>query len=260
MRPTLFSRTLHRVVCWICGNPVTQFLSYGMPPRPGRCPHCGAKPRNRATYWYLREVVRPKLGPGAEVLEVGSSRVAVRYLCAEACVGNARCTFIDLRALGFHSDIQSPHRFMRMDVTGTEFSDESFDVILCNHVLPYVQDDRKALAEVFRCLKSDGLAMLDSSHDGERTQTVAEYRRDHPQLGDDYFAENGDQWVYGEDYFARLENAGFDVRVDRLFENCTEEFKQRHGLKSHHELIVAFKSRQGALRFPPPGEYVNRGR
>lgn len=254
MRPEAFSRTLHHVICWICGNPVAEFLPYGIPPRPGRCPHCGAKPRNRAVHWYLREVVSPGLTDGAEVLEVGSSRVAARCLCTGASVAGARCTIIDCRALDFHSRIGPPHCFMRMDVTSMEFADGSFDVILCNHVLPYVRDDRKALAEIFRCLKADGLAMLDSSHEGAKTQTVAEYRRHHPQLGDDYFAENGDQWVYGDDYFARIEDAGFEVRVDRLFETRTDAFKRRHGLKARHELLVAFKSSQGVERFPPPRE------
>ena len=60
------------VICWVCGNPVAEFLPYGIPPRPGRCPHCGAKPRNRAVLWYLREIIRPALGPGAELTYSGS--------------------------------------------------------------------------------------------------------------------------------------------------------------------------------------------
>jgi SAM-dependent methyltransferase len=240
------------VICWVCGNPVVEFLLYGIPQRPGRCPHCGAKPRNRAVHWYLREVVRPRLDADAEVLEIGSSRVAVQRLSSERVIGSARYTVIDLRTLGFHDCIRPPHRFIRMDVTDTDFANESFDVILCNHTLPYVRDDRGALSEIFRCLKRDGLAMLDSSHDGDRTCSVAEYRREHPELDDDYFAENGDQWVYGQDYFARLEDAGFRVRVDVLFDNWNSELKIQNGLKNHHELIVAFKSPQGARRFPPP--------
>lgn len=253
MRPAAISRTLQRVICWICGNPVGEFLAYGIPPRPGRCPHCGAKPRNRALHWYLREMVRPALGQGAELLEVGGSRVGVQSLCSGGAVGNARCTLIDRRKLGFHSRIAPPHRFICMDVSSAAFPDNSFDIILCNNTLPYVREDRRALREIFRCLKPDGLAMLDSSHDGERTRTVDEYRHEHPELGDDYFAENGDQWVYGKDYLGRLEGAGFEVRVDVLFGNCTTEFKTQHGLKDHHELTVAFKSPRGAARFPPPG-------
>ena len=247
------SRTLRRVICWICGNPVDEFPSYGIPPRPGRCPHCGAKPRNRAVHWYLREVVRPVLGEGAELLEVGSSRVSVQHMYSHSVVGSTRCTVIDRRKLRFHDLITPPHRFIPMDITNAAFPDNSFDVILCNNTLPYVREDRQALREIFRCLKPDGIAMLDSSHDGKRTLTASEYRREHPELDDDYFAENGDQWVYGADYLARLAEAGFEVRVDVLFGDCTADFKVRHGLKPHHELVVAFKSSRGAARFAAPG-------
>ncbi len=247
-----FSRTLHRVICWVCGNPVAEFLAFGIPPRPGRCPHCGAKPRNRAVHWYLRQVIRPRLNAISEVLEVGGSRVAVQRFSADAVIGGSRYTVIDRRTLEFHADIEAPHRFIPMDVTNADFADNSFDVILCNHTLPYIRDDGGALSEIFRILKIDGLAMLDSSHDEDRTRPVDEYRREHPELGDEYFAENGDQWVYGKDYVARIEAAGFTTRIDVLFDDCDRAFKREHGLKDHHELIVAFKSHGGEARFSLP--------
>ena len=90
VRQTGFSRTLHRVICWVCGNPVAEFLAFGIPPRPGRCPHCGAKPRNRAVHWYLRQMIRPRLNAISEVLEVGGSRVAVQRFSADAVIGGSR--------------------------------------------------------------------------------------------------------------------------------------------------------------------------
>ena len=118
---------------------------------------------------------------------MGGSRVAVQHLSAEGVIGNARYTLIDLSSLNFHACLEPPNRFICMDVTNTEFADNSFDVILCNHTLPYVRDDARALAEIFQCLKSE----------------------------------------------------------------CTTEFRQRHGLKSHHELTVSFKS-PGSARFSLP--------
>jgi len=253
MRRALFSRTLLRVNCWVCGNPVSAFLLYGDPPRRGRCPQCGAKPRNRAVHWYIRETLRPRLDATCELLEVGSSRVDARSLTSEAVTGPCRCTIVDLRALDFHAAIEAPHRFMPMDVTKLAFADASFDVILCNNTLPYIRDDHRALGEIFRCLKSDGLAMLDSHYVGETTRSVAEYRLDHPQLADGFFAENGDQWVYGRDYLARIEAAGFKTRTDVLFTDRSSTFKRRHGLKEQHALTVAFKSAKGKSRFAPTG-------
>jgi SAM-dependent methyltransferase len=202
--------------------------------------------------WPLSPLRRKAMAAGSQLLDVGSSRVFVQRFITPSVIGSARCTVIDRRALNFHARIEPPHRFIPMDVVNADFADDTFDVILCNHTLAYVRDDHRALTEIFRCLKPDGLAMLDSGHDQEKTQSVDEYRHDHPELGDDYFAENGDQWVYGQDYFERLQAAGFRPRTDVLFDDYDAAFKREHGLKDHHELIVAFKSPTGDARFPPP--------
>ena len=41
-----------------------------------------------------------------------------------------------------------------MDITDIQYPDNTFDVIYCSHVLEHVQDDRKAMAEFYRVLKS----------------------------------------------------------------------------------------------------------
>ena len=235
----------------MCGNSVAEFLPYGLPPRSGRCPHCGAKPRNRAVLWYLREIVCPKLDPRAEVLEVGASRVAAQYHPREFVIGAPRYTAIDVRTLEFHRGLPAPHRFLPMDVTRMGFPADSYDLIICNHALPYIRDDRGALAEMYRCLKPDGMAMLDTPLLEGVTRSVADYRSQHPELDDAYFAENGDQWVYGEDFVDRVTQTGFLVRIDTLFRGRSTEFKRRYGLKDHQQLIVAFKTGEGEFRFSP---------
>lgn len=181
---------------------------------------------------------------------MGPSRAGMQ--CATSGIGPARYTAIDTRTLPVHAAIAPPHRFVPMNVTKMAFRDHTFDVILCNHTLPYVRDDRAAMLEIRRCLKHDGLAMLDVPRDAERTRTVADYRREHPELDDDYFAENGDQWVYGQDYLGRLRAAGFAVRIDRPFDGYGAAFKRENGLKERTEIIVGFKSPGGDARFPAP--------
>ena len=127
-----------------------------------RCPHCGAKPRNRALVWLLETHLVPRLGPRAEVLEVGASAIAARHHPRIVAAGGARYTAIDVRRLKFHRTIPAPHRFVEMDISRAAFADASFDLILCNNTLPYVRDYRAALADIRRCLKPQGLAMIDT--------------------------------------------------------------------------------------------------
>jgi SAM-dependent methyltransferase len=48
----------------------------------------------------------------------------------------------------------------RLDVTAIPYADESFDFLICNHVLEHVPDDRKALSEFHRVLKPGARAVL----------------------------------------------------------------------------------------------------
>lgn len=229
--------------CWICENRVFEFAPYGVPRRRGRCPHCGAKPRGRLLAWFLREVLAPTLARNAEILEVGPSRFSVDLLLRSQPTGSLPWTFIDRRVTGAHRRIGNPHRFVQMDVTRMGFKSRSFDLILCNNILPYVEQDRAALGEIRRCLKADGLAIINTHTEPGPTLPVPAHRRLHPELGDDYYAENGDQWVYGEDFFDRVASAGLDYRIAKLFGNRCRRFLDENGLKRDNECILAFKER-----------------
>ena len=45
---------------------------------------------------------------------------------------------------------------LKLDIQSTKLPDESYDIIICNHVLEHVQDFRKALKEVHRILRKGG--------------------------------------------------------------------------------------------------------
>lgn len=48
----------------------------------------------------------------------------------------------------------------RVDITEMQFESNSFDYIICNHVLEHVKDVEKALNEIFRVLKPKAYAIL----------------------------------------------------------------------------------------------------
>lgn len=228
--------------CWICERRVDAFLAYGLPSRRGRCPVCGAKPRGRLLGWLLREVLCPRLRDSARILEAGASRFAVDYLLTPRFLDKRRCTVIDVRRLSHHARIQSPGRFVRMNVSQMGFRAGSFDLILCNNTLPYVSDDRRALAEIRRCLAPDGLAMINTHREPGKTLPVHEHRERFPELGDDYYATNGDKRVYGDDFFDRVAEAGLECRVAGIFAGRPESFLRGNGLKRRNEIILAFRT------------------
>ncbi len=54
------------------------------------------------------------------------------------------------------ADIESPIADVKADICNLPFEDEEFDVILCNHVLEHIQDDGKAMNELYRVMKKGG--------------------------------------------------------------------------------------------------------
>lgn len=51
------------------------------------------------------------------------------------------------------ADLKPPFSMVNMDITNILFKDNFFDVVLCIYVLEHIQDDEKAMRELFRGLK-----------------------------------------------------------------------------------------------------------
>ncbi len=248
--------------CWVCARRVARFETYGVPPRPGRCPHCGAKPRSRALYQLVRDRIGPRLVAGDRVLEIGPSRFSADYIIGGGQFGPAHCVAVDVRRRRHHRRLGAVGRFVASSAAALPFADAAFDVILCNNTLPYVREDRRALAEIARCLKHDGLAMIDTHRGPGPTRSADAYRCAHPELGEDWFAENGDAWVYGEDFLEQVQEAGLEPVEIELFPGAPDHFFTANGLKPQVRALFAARHPAGWRRFfgisPPLWRYGPR--
>jgi SAM-dependent methyltransferase len=238
------------VTCLACGGRFAAFARYGLRPRAGLCPCCGAKPRHRALLVFLRRFVRPRLGTGSQVLDIGPSRPVTGFVPDRRTIGPARYTAVDLDHRPHHARLRPPHRFRRMDATRLRFGRATFDVILCNNVLPFAPDDAAILAEIRRCLKPDGVAMVDVDVQVARTTPAAVLRRRDPErFTAAYVATNGSHRFYGRDYPDRLRRAGLaPLRFDPL-RGLRAAFRRAHGLKADGRVYLAFASPVAAAAF-----------
>ena len=85
-------------------------------------------------------------------------------------------------------------------------------------------------------------AMLNTPMSEQATCPVPRYREAHPQLGDAYFAENGDQWVFGDDFLEHVEAVGLAVSVETPFAAWQEGPLRHNGLTPGITFILAAKS------------------
>src|SRR5690606_8047019 len=69
------------------------------------------------------------------------------------------------------TDLNSPLADVKADICDLPFPDNSFDVILCNHVLEHIPDDFGAMKELYRILKPGGWGIFQIPQDLKRTVT-----------------------------------------------------------------------------------------
>ena len=231
---------------------MVRFEPYGVPLRSGRCPHCGAKPRSRALHRFVRDRIGPRLAAGHRVLEIGPSLFSADHVIGGGLFAPAQCVAVDVRRRRHHRRLGARGRFVAASAARLAFADATFDFVLCNNTLPYVREDRRALAEVARCLKREGLAMIDTHHGPGATRTAEAYRREHPGLGEDWFDANGDAWVYGEDFLDRVNDAGLTPVEIELFPGAPDGFFTTNGLKPRVRALFASRNPAGVRRFFGP--------
>jgi SAM-dependent methyltransferase len=129
---------------------------------------------------------------------------------------------------GYVSADISRQAMVRMDITNIQYSNETFDVIYCSHVLEHVKDDKRAIRELYRVMKSDGWALLLVPITGDKTfedPSVTD-----PEERSRLFGQEDHVRRYGSDYVERLIEGGFKVRVVNPFDFLHGEEIVRMGI------------------------------
>lgn len=103
------------------------------------------------------------LPAGSNILELGCGTGELWKECADRIPENWALTLTDLsdgmldaawRNLIF---LKRGIKFEKVDAQSIPYSDKTFDVVIANHMLYHVPDRKKALAEIRRVLKDDGV-------------------------------------------------------------------------------------------------------
>lgn len=230
--------------CPLCGSTFGRFLPCGSEHAVWRtydvvgagrranalCPECLSFDRERLVYLYLQRETSIFTQP-ARVLHVAPERALMRCLRSQ-------------RDLDYISiDLEDALAMLRMDVTDLRFERESFDFVICNHVLEHVEDDRKAMSEIRRVLKRTGHAILQVPLSFTLEHTFEDSSIATRQERYRAFGQQDHVRVYGRDYVSRLAEAGLSVRVHD-FGSEWPQLAARHGLIERERVYAAKPSRK----------------
>ena len=128
------------------------------------------------------------------------------------------------------TDLNSPLADVKADICNLPFDDNSFDVVLCNHVLEHIPDDKKAMQELYRIMRPGGWGIFQVPQDLGRTVTFEDNSITDKKERAKIFGQYDHVRIYGMDYFDKLRDVGFRVEAVDYTRQLSEEELDRYRL------------------------------
>lgn len=198
------------------------------------CPLCHSLDRERLVYLFLRDITNV-FSENLKMLHVAPEKNLQRVLTASPNIDY------------LSADLNSPSTMVKMDITNISLGDNLFDVIICNHVLEHVPDDREAMSELYRVLKPGGWAICQVPISLSLSKTYEDSTVVEPEKREKLFGKSDHVRIYAKDYKDRLENAGFTVEVYNFTKEFGKSTSHKYGLIKDENLYVCSKAENRKL-------------
>ena len=138
-------------------------------------------------------------------------------------------------------DLDSPLAEYKSDVCDMPFENNSFDFILCNHVLEHVYDDELAIIELRRVLKKNGMAILQVPLNLNLKKTIDGRDINDIKKRNELFGQYDHLRIYGADFFDKIKSHGFKVNRLRYCDNLSKDEIKKYGLIEDEIIPVCIK-------------------
>ena len=138
-------------------------------------------------------------------------------------------------------DLNSPLAKIKADICNLPIEDNTYDFILCNHVLEHINDDIKAMSELYRVLKKGGIGIFQIPIDINRDKTFEDSSIKDPKERNKVFGQYDHVRIYGMDYYDRLKSVGFSVEQIKYADNLTKDEIKKYCLNSNEIIPVCKK-------------------
>jgi SAM-dependent methyltransferase len=194
-----------------------------------QCPVCYSIDRERLLYLYLLKKT-DFFSKKAKVLHVAPESRLSRIIKAHSNIDYLT------------ADISASNVMVKMDITEISYPAETFDVIICNHVLEHIVDDAKAMSELYRVLKPGGWGILQVPISLSLETTYENFSVIDPSEREAIFGQSDHVRIYGMDYVDRLKNSGFDVSIFSWQKDPSFfESNNKYGLLQSENVFVVSK-------------------
>lgn len=195
-----------------------KFLPYGrINPRPNAlCPDTLSLERHRLIWLFLKR----------KTDFFSSKPIKMLHIAPELCFINHFKRQGNLEYIT--GDLESPLADYKFDLHQIPFENETFDMMMCNHVMEHVKDDIQCMRELYRILKKGGWGIVQVPFfEPIPKQTKEDKSITNPKEREKAYGQDDHVRLYGKDYADRLRQAGFEVEESKfVFELSADEVKK----------------------------------
>jgi len=229
LRARMLANRGDAVQCPICEHRFAHFRDAWNRPA-AICWRCGSHERQRALWLYL-DRLHPEL-----LRDAGG----LLHFAPEWCLERMLRRRAGLRYVT--GDLDPAKAELQLDITRLPLRDESFDAILCSHVLEHVEDDGAAMRELHRVLAPGGWLIVMVPLDTARAHTYEDPSIRSPADREREFHQFDHVRLYSPDIAGRLRETGLSVVIERPAERLGPELTARHGLLADDYLFMCRRS------------------
>ncbi|KQS93170.1 class I SAM-dependent methyltransferase [Chryseobacterium sp. Leaf394] len=204
-------------ICNICQTNLKQFVK--LENGDLICPVCGSLPRTRRLNLLLETHY---LKPNSAFLDFSPSRMLYKKW--------KKRKDISYFPTDFENEFLSDYRF---DITKIDVKENTFDLIVCYHILEHIVKDEIAMKELYRVLKKDGHILIQTPF--KNGEIYEDYSKTTPQDRLKYFGQDDHVRIYSVSGLEkRLNGAGFKTNVQIFEEDIYQGF-------SKNEVVIVCK-------------------
>ncbi len=133
--------------CNLCDKKIKSFI-FQKSSKDYICPCCGSLSRNRVFWDYFSTKFYPTIQKTSSILHFSPHRYVRKTLKK---LPNIQYT---------DSDFLSDSCIKRYDICSIHEPNETYDIIICYHVLEHIKNDMQAIKELYRVLKNEGVVFI----------------------------------------------------------------------------------------------------
>lgn len=194
-------------------------------------PDLGARDRHRFLWHYLKN----------ETQLFSSKQKKLLHIAPEYCFYKK---FIDIKPIEYfpvdkfepgYDYLSKTQNFDLLEVGSEQHN--TFDYILCNHVLEHIVDDKKAIENIFFLLKPGGTAIVTIPILENGKSTYEDFSITSPRERKTHFGQWDHVRYYGLDVENRFANAGFSVKVISSNDYLSPQQRELYGIHGESHIF-----------------------